>query len=100
MVMMDDDDLVISTKNENLLFYTKDGTLKTFKSFSPLKTLEVLIKEQNKQFVGLIDSDDIDSKPESVRKIIILNQSGDIKHTYEYAIFNQTVYLAMEDCYL
>ncbi|XP_071150178.1 uncharacterized protein [Mytilus edulis] len=51
-----DGDILMSLKESDLKLYTTNGQLKTFKSFSQLKTLGVHVTKDNKLLVGLRES--------------------------------------------
>ncbi|CAC5370771.1 TRIM45 [Mytilus coruscus] len=93
MAMMDNGDLLISLKQQNLKLYTKDGKIKTFKSFAPLCTLGVHVNNQNEIFVGFSESRVVSiPKVGSVRRVVQINQKGIILHTYEHDIDNQRLF--------
>ncbi|XP_071181482.1 tripartite motif-containing protein 54-like [Mytilus edulis] len=51
-----DGELLVSSGESDLKLYTKDGTFKTFMTFTPLKTLGIHLTKNNMIIVGLADS--------------------------------------------
>ncbi|XP_052079042.1 uncharacterized protein LOC127717442 [Mytilus californianus] len=91
MTLTKDGEILVSSAESDLNLYTKDGQLTTFKSFSPLKTLGVHVTKDNKLIVGLRESILFPFPPtkDSIRKLSVMNQDGDIQHTIEYDTNNQ-----------
>ncbi|XP_063406082.1 uncharacterized protein LOC134690008 [Mytilus trossulus] len=91
MVLIKDQDILVSTGKSDLKIYTKDGQLTSFKSFSPLKTVCVHVTKDNHVIVGLVESssDGLIITKASHRKVVIMNLDGDIQHTIEYNRDNQ-----------
>ena len=79
-------EILLSCQDMNLKLYTKDGHLKKFKTFSPLKTLCVHMTKENKIIVGLSESDPVSlpASKDSTRKLLIMNQDGDLQHSIEH----------------
>lgn len=84
MSMMRNGDLVISSWDNELRIYSKDGNFKAFKTFSSLLTWGIHVNKCDEILVGLTEPGFIDVTTNSIRKVVVLNQSGEIKHTYEY----------------
>lgn len=91
MALMGNGDVVISVISE-LIIYTKEGTIQPYKSFKPLYTWGVHVNRHNEVLVGLIESDFFTVTADSIRKVVVLNQSGDIQHTYQYTRDKQRLF--------
>lgn len=95
MSLTNDGDYLISSYDNYLRLYMKDGSLTPFKDFSPLATSSVHVNEQKEILVGHGESESIHIEPDSIRRIVVLNQTGEIVHTYEYDKNNETIYRTM-----
>ncbi|XP_071161227.1 E3 ubiquitin-protein ligase Midline-1-like [Mytilus edulis] len=86
-----DGGILIADGYNNLKLYTKDGQVETFKSFSPLKTLSVHVTKDNQIIIGLVEIYPVTlpAPKGSTRKLIVMNQNGDIQHTIEHDKNNQ-----------
>ncbi|VDI06355.1 Hypothetical predicted protein [Mytilus galloprovincialis] len=91
MALINDEDLLVSSRKCDLILYTKDGQFKTFKSFSPLKTFCVYVTKDSKIIVGLTESYPITVPPpiDCIRRLVVMNKDGDMLHTIEYDRDNQ-----------
>ncbi|XP_063405974.1 uncharacterized protein LOC134689902 [Mytilus trossulus] len=91
MALIKDHDMLVSTGKSDLLIYTKDGQFTTFKSFPTFITVSVHVTKDKKIIVGLIEDspDGLLITKDSHRKVVIMNQDGDIQHTIEYDRNNQ-----------
>ncbi|XP_052079236.1 tripartite motif-containing protein 45-like [Mytilus californianus] len=91
MARYNDDEILVSSKKSDLKLYTKDGRFTSFKSFSSLRTTCVHVTKDNKITVGLVEysPDVFHITKDSHRKVLIMNQNGDIQHTIEYDKDNQ-----------
>ncbi|XP_052079249.1 tripartite motif-containing protein 45-like [Mytilus californianus] len=88
---INDDEILVSSGRSDLKRYIKDGQLTPIKSFSPLNTVCVHVTKDNEIIVGLVDSspDVFLITKGSHRKIVIMNQDGDIQQTIEYGRYKQ-----------
>ncbi|VDI61508.1 Hypothetical predicted protein [Mytilus galloprovincialis] len=86
MTLTNNEGILVSSGESDLKQYTKEGQLMTFKSFSPLKTLGVHFTKHDQIIVGLTESFPVvtSSSKDSIRRLVIMNQAGDIHHTIEY----------------
>ncbi|XP_063427573.1 uncharacterized protein LOC134711076 [Mytilus trossulus] len=91
MAKFTDNEILVATGQSGLTLCTKDGQFTTFKSFSPLKTASVHVTKNKKIIVGLVEYtlDIFRIAKDSHRKVVIMNQNGDIQHTIEYDTDNQ-----------
>ncbi|XP_063412564.1 tripartite motif-containing protein 54-like [Mytilus trossulus] len=92
MIWRNNGEILLSTTESDLKLYTKDGQLQTFQSFSPLQTLGVHLTRDNKIIVGLTDSFVMTATEDSIRKLVVMNQEGDIQHTIEHDSDNQRLF--------
>ncbi|VDI53203.1 Hypothetical predicted protein [Mytilus galloprovincialis] len=93
MTLMDNGDILISSMEQDLKLYTKDGEMKTYKTFSSLYTLGIHIDKQSEIFVGLGESGDMTNPSEdSIRKVVQINKKGIQLHTYEYGTDNKRLF--------
>ncbi|XP_063431640.1 E3 ubiquitin-protein ligase TRIM71-like [Mytilus trossulus] len=90
MAWTKDGEILISSAESDLHLYTKDNKLKTFKSFSPWRTLGVNVTKDNKILVSLVES--FFPKPTEDKRLVIMNQDGDIQHTIDYDKDNQRMF--------
>ena len=75
MAISNEGDVIISSKDCVLKQYTKDRNIKSYQSFSPLKTLGIHINKNNEIVVGLTESETFkDCDKTSELKVILLNQ--------------------------
>lgn len=60
-------------------------------TFSPLKTLSVHVTKDNQIIIGLVECYPVTlpAPKGSIRKLIVMNQNGDIQHTIEHDKNNQ-----------
>ncbi|XP_071165937.1 uncharacterized protein [Mytilus edulis] len=79
-----DGEILVSSEESEIKLYTKDGQLKTFKSFSPLKTLGIHITKDHKIIIGLTESLKIPATKDSIRTLVIMNQDCYIQTTIEF----------------
>ncbi|CAC5373886.1 unnamed protein product [Mytilus coruscus] len=93
MTWTKDREILVSSTESDLVLYTKDGQLKTFKSFSPLKTLGVHVAKDNKIILGLTEHFALPVPKDCIRRLVVMNQDGDIQHTIEYDRDNQRLML-------
>lgn len=91
MAIMKNGDVVFSGGSE-LRIYSKTGALRPFKTFCPLLILGVHVNKYNEVVVGLLESCSVTVKKDSIRRVVVLNQSGDIQHIYEYDRSNQRLF--------
>ncbi|XP_063448098.1 uncharacterized protein LOC134727647 [Mytilus trossulus] len=84
-----DGELLVSYGEGDILLYTKDGTLKTFMTFTPLRTLGIHLTKNGKIIVGLSDSLEVIATETSIRRLVVMNLNGDIQYTIEYDKDNQ-----------
>ncbi|VDI17079.1 Hypothetical predicted protein [Mytilus galloprovincialis] len=91
MAWINDEELLVSSRKYDLKIYHEDGQLKTYKSFSPLKTSCVHVTKNSKIIVGVSESSPVTLPPPSdcIRRLVVMNQDGDIQHTIEYNKDNQ-----------
>ncbi|CAC5411532.1 unnamed protein product [Mytilus coruscus] len=95
MAIQQNGDLIISSLENDLKLYN-NGDVKSFKSFSPLKTAGVHINKHNQILVGLFESPTPDN-PSAKRvskhtKVVVMNQKSDIQHTLEFDTDNQRLF--------
>ncbi|XP_063426672.1 uncharacterized protein LOC134710297 [Mytilus trossulus] len=79
-----DGEILVSSEESEIKLHTKDGQLKTFKSFSPLKTLGIHITKDHKIIIGLTESLKIPATKDSIRTLVIMNQDCYIQTTIEF----------------
>ncbi|XP_052058447.1 uncharacterized protein LOC127698803 [Mytilus californianus] len=91
MAKLNNNDILLSTGESELQVYSIDKQFKTFKSFSPLKSVSVHVSKNNKIFVGLTASYPVTypATEDSVGRVVVLNQDADLQYTYEYDKDNQ-----------
>lgn len=77
-------DIIFSTLDKKLKIFTKDGMMKPYKSFPGFLTLGIHVNKYNEVFVGLSESGSLVLKKDSIRKVVVLTPTGEIKHTYDY----------------
>ncbi|VDI80737.1 Hypothetical predicted protein [Mytilus galloprovincialis] len=79
-----DGEILVSCGENGLKFYTTYVQLKSFQSFSPLKTLGVHVTGDNKIILGLTESSGLPVTKNSIRRIVVMALDGKIQHTIEY----------------
>ncbi|CAC5371552.1 unnamed protein product [Mytilus coruscus] len=91
MAWINDKEMLVSSRKCDFKLYTKDGQIKKFKSFTPLKTSCVYVTKDNKLIVGLTESSPITLPPpkDCIRRLVIMNQDGYVQHIIEYDKDNQ-----------
>lgn len=93
IAMTQDGEILVSSGGSDLRLNNENGRLKTFMSFSPLKTLSVHITKDNKIIVGLTESFPVKLPltKDIIQRLVVMNQNRDIKHTIEYDRRNQRI---------
>ncbi|CAC5390688.1 TRIM45 [Mytilus coruscus] len=86
MAKLKNDDILLATGESDIKVYSIDKQFKSFRSFSPLKTISIHVSKNNEIFVGLTECHPVTypATEDSVRRVVVLNQEGDIQHSYEY----------------
>lgn len=103
MGLLKNGNVIISSMDSDISIYTRDGQIKSYQSFSPLKTLGIHVNKNNEILVGLTESIHFQWKnADKERKVICLNQYktdphksilsklrwnsniSNVKHVYEY----------------
>ncbi|XP_071141843.1 uncharacterized protein, partial [Mytilus edulis] len=87
MTWTQDGELLVSTEESDIKLYTKDNKFKRFKDFSPLKSSCVHVDKDKRIIVGLMESFAvvfIRPSKDSIRRLVVMNQKGDIQHTIEH----------------
>ncbi|XP_063442814.1 E3 ubiquitin-protein ligase TRIM45-like [Mytilus trossulus] len=92
MAMMNNRDLLISSRKTNLQLYTTDNQSTAFGMVSPLYTLGVHVNKQNEIFLGLSESDRNTFSKDTVRRVVLMDHNGDIKQCFEYDRYNQRLF--------
>ncbi|VDH99069.1 Hypothetical predicted protein [Mytilus galloprovincialis] len=92
MAMMNNGDLLVSSRKTDLQLYTTDNQAKTFGMVSPLYTLGVHVNKKNEIFLGLSESNCNTFSNGIVRKVVLMNHNGDIKQCFEYDRYNQRLF--------
>ena len=78
-----DGEILVSLEESDIKLYTKDNKLKIVKSFSPFNTPCVHVTKDTRIIVGLTESLHL-LLTESIRRLVIVNQDGEIQHTIEF----------------
>ncbi|VDI65243.1 tripartite motif-containing protein 71 [Mytilus galloprovincialis] len=94
MAISKNDEILLATGESDIKVYSKDKQFKLYKSFSPLKTISIHVSKNNEIFVGLAECFPVTypATEDSVRRIVVLNQDGDIRYRYEYDKDNQRLF--------
>ncbi|XP_063425558.1 uncharacterized protein LOC134709320 [Mytilus trossulus] len=94
MAKLGNNGILLSTGESDLQVYSIDKQFKLFKSFSPLKSISVHVSKNNRIFVGLVEDFPFTypATEDSVRRVVVLNQDGDMQHIYEYDKDNQRLF--------
>lgn len=93
MAILANNNVIVSTGECGLNYYNNDGPLRLMKSFSPLHTIAVHVNKREEILVGLAEpGTSIALKDDSVRKIVVLDTSGNIKYEYELDRTNERLF--------
>lgn len=91
MVPFKNGNILISSKENDLKLVSNYGKVSSFKTFSPLETLCVHANDQNSMYLGLVGPQN-STTVDVTRKIVVVDEDGNIHHSYEYDRNNQRLF--------
>ncbi|XP_076099672.1 uncharacterized protein LOC143069100 [Mytilus galloprovincialis] len=94
MAKLKNDEILLATGESDIKVYSVDKKFKSYKSFSPLKTISIHVSKNNEIYVGLSECTPVTYPPtaDSVRRVVVINQDGEIRNRYEYDKDNQRLF--------
>ncbi|VDI06353.1 Hypothetical predicted protein [Mytilus galloprovincialis] len=91
MSLTQDGEILVSSGESDIQNTSKDKQLKIFMECSPLNITCVHVTKDNRIIVGLVESFYAELSPskDCIRRLVVVNQDGDIQHTIEHDKDNQ-----------